>query len=93
MSIRIEERNLESYLSAGEMPLPTIYFVLSLLFCLLGIIWISLIRKTEKVVRIHYLMAAFVMVKALALFFHSVSIDLTGYYCHFELIEYDVSAG
>lgn len=75
LSMVIEEKNFRGYLSAGEEPLPSLYFSLSIVFFILGLVWVQVIRtRKDDAFKIHYLMGALVFVKALALFFHSVSI-------------------
>merc|ERR1719239_222691 len=73
--IKIEEKNSDSYLSAGEMPLPALYQMLSILFFLSGCFWVFILKKngTEQVFRIHWIMAALVFLKSLSLFFHGVN--------------------
>ena len=74
LSLFMEERNFDSYLSAGEISLPNLYFFLSIIFFMLGVLWASVLRsRQENVFKIHYLMAVLVFVKAFSLFFHSVS--------------------
>lgn len=74
LSMSIVELNMDNYLSAGEIPLPQLYFALSVIFFLLGIIWFHVVRnKKEDAFRIHYLMAGLVFVKAFSLLFHGVS--------------------
>ncbi|KAI5730604.1 protein GPR107 isoform X1 [Diaphorina citri] len=73
-TIHIEERNVENFLSAGEMPLPALYLTLSLLFCLSGSFWFMILQKSSHpVYKIHYLMAVLVYIKSLALLFHSIN--------------------
>jgi len=74
-TILIEEKNSDSYLSAGEMPLPALYQMLSILFFLSGCFWVFILKKngTEQVFRIHWIMAALVFLKSLSLFFHGVN--------------------
>ncbi|XP_015793864.1 protein GPR107 isoform X2 [Tetranychus urticae] len=73
LSMVIEEKNFRGYLSAGEEPLPSLYFSLSIVFFILGLVWVQVIRtRKDDAFKIHYLMGALVFVKALALFFHSV---------------------
>ena len=74
-TIMIEEKNSDSYLSAGEMPLPALYQMLSILFFLSGCFWVFILKKngTEQVFRIHWIMAALVFLKSLSLFFHGVN--------------------
>merc|ERR1719244_2232864 len=73
--INIEEKNSDSYLSAGEMPLPALYQMLSILFFLSGCFWVFILKKngSEQVFRIHWIMAALVFLKSLSLFFHGVN--------------------
>eukprot|EP00092_Neocalanus_flemingeri_P017389 GFUD01018809.1.p1 GENE.GFUD01018809.1~~GFUD01018809.1.p1 ORF type:complete len:616 (-),score=200.88 GFUD01018809.1:552-2399(-) len=74
-TIEIEEKNSDSYLSAGEMPLPALYQMLSILFFLSGCFWVFILKKngSEQVFRIHWIMAALVFLKSLSLFFHGVN--------------------
>ncbi len=44
-TIDIEEKNSNSYLSAGEMPLPALYLLMSALFFLSGCFWVFILRK------------------------------------------------
>lgn len=73
-NIEIEERNNENYLSAGEMPLPALYFMMSLLFFLSGCFWVFiLVKSNHTVFKIHYLMAVLVYLKSLSLLFHAIN--------------------
>ena len=76
-SIEIEEKNSDSYLSAGEMPLPALYQMLAVLFFLSGCFWVFILKKTgsEQVFRIHWIMASLVFLKSLSLFFHGVNFN------------------
>jgi len=74
--LKIEEKNLgDNYLSAGEMPLPALYQMLSILFLLSGCFWVFILKKngSEQVYRIHWIMASLVFLKSLSLFFHGVN--------------------
>jgi len=72
--VDIEERNYDNYLSAGEMPLPALYFMMSLLFLLTGIFWVFLLRNSKHpVFKIHGVMASLVFLKALSLVFHAIN--------------------
>ncbi|KAF6202005.1 hypothetical protein GE061_004401 [Apolygus lucorum] len=72
--IEIEEKNQENYLSAGEMPLPALYFMMSVLFFLSGCFWIFILVKSKQAVfKIHYLMAVLVYLKSLSLLFHAIN--------------------
>lgn len=73
--IDIEESNADyNYLSAGEMPLPALYFMMSFLFFLSAIFWVFLLKKSKNpVFKIHYLMGVLVFLKALSLLFHAIN--------------------
>ena len=45
--VDIEENNNGNYLSAGEMPLPALYFMMSLLFFLSGLFWVFILKKSK----------------------------------------------
>lgn len=47
--VDIEENNNGNYLSAGEMPLPALYFMMSLLFFLSGLFWVFILKKSKLV--------------------------------------------
>ncbi len=55
-TIDIEEKNDNSYLSAGEMPLPALYLLMSALFFLSGCFWVFILRKngSEQVGRVRF---------------------------------------
>lgn len=73
-SANITENNNGNYLSATEMPLPVLYFMMSLLFFMSGIAWVySLNRTNHPVFKIHYLMGLLVFLKSLSLMFHSIN--------------------
>ncbi|KAI1289935.1 Uncharacterized protein HDE_08044 [Halotydeus destructor] len=79
LSMFIVERNFENYLSAGEMPLPELYFALSVIFFILGFIWVQVVKsKREESFKIHYLMGSLVFVKAFALLFHGINFHSIG---------------
>ncbi|NWS04315.1 GP107 protein, partial [Motacilla alba] len=73
LDIDITEKNPESYLSAGEIPLPKLYISMALFFFLSGTVWIHILRKRRNdVFKIHWLMAALPFTKSLSLVFHAV---------------------
>lgn len=73
-TMEIEEKNGGNYLSAGEMPLPALYFMMSILFMLSGCFWVFIIAKSKHpVFKIHYLMAVLVYLKSLSLLFHAIN--------------------
>ena len=69
------EKNEGSYLSAGEIPVATLYLTWSIIYFLGGISW-WYILKTSKgdVFKIHYLMTALVFIKSISLTFHAINI-------------------
>lgn len=73
--LEVKEKNAHSFLSAGEILKPPLYFGLSVLFFATGIVWIHMLRssKDNEVFRIHHLMSALVFIKSLSLFFHGVN--------------------
>ncbi|XP_066293847.1 protein GPR107-like isoform X1 [Branchiostoma lanceolatum] len=74
MQVDVVEMNNDNFLSAGEIPLPPVYLTMMAVFFLTGCLWIHILRKRKAdVFKIHYLMAALVMVKAMSLMFHAVN--------------------
>ncbi|XP_058064342.1 protein GPR107 [Anopheles bellator] len=72
--VDIEEKNSGNYLSAGEMPLPALYFMMSVLFFLSGLFWVFILRKSKHpLFKIHYLMGVLVFLKSLSLMFHAIN--------------------
>ncbi|KAL8598165.1 hypothetical protein ACOMHN_043236 [Nucella lapillus] len=74
MTIEITEDNNGNFLTAGEMPVPALYFTFSVLFFIAGTAWLSVLKRSrEDVYKIHYLMMVVVFVKSLACLFHGVN--------------------
>lgn len=75
MKLKVTERNPDdNYLSAGEMPLPALYFMMALLFLLSACFWFFLLKKSkDPVFKIHYLMGVLVVIKSFSLLFHGVN--------------------
>jgi len=72
--MKIVEKNKDSYLSAGDLALPTMYAAVSLLFFVSGLYWFLMLCTTkDPVFKIHYLMGALMVVKSVSVFFHAVS--------------------
>merc|ERR1719414_1157611 len=70
----ITERNKDDYLSAGEQPLPKLFFAFSLIFFLASIVWLACLRKYQSdVFKIHYLMLSLLYFKSVALVFHGMN--------------------
>ncbi|KAK6122546.1 hypothetical protein DH2020_043724 [Rehmannia glutinosa] len=75
MNVRSAMYNLEDgkanrrdYLSAGKTVLPRVYFLLSIIYFVLGAVWISVLyKKRSTVFGIHFFMLAVVLLKALNL--------------------------
>ncbi|XP_056123388.1 protein GPR107 [Rhinichthys klamathensis goyatoka] len=73
IDINIIEKNPESYLSAGEIPLPKLYICMSMFFFLIGTLWVHVLRThSADVYKIHWLMAALPFTKSLSLIFHAI---------------------
>ncbi|NXR10368.1 GP107 protein, partial [Semnornis frantzii] len=73
LDVKITEKNPQSYLSAGEIPLPKLYISMALFFFLSGALWIHILRKRRNdVFKIHWLMAALPFTKSLSLVFHAI---------------------
>lgn len=74
LQIEIFESNAGNFLSAGEMPLPALYSMMSLVFFLCAGFW-TFILKTSRhpVYRIHIIMCILVYLKALSLAFHGIN--------------------
>eukprot|EP00795_Rhopilema_esculentum_P010871 gene10871-19691_t len=74
MKLRIIEHNKDTFLAAGEIPLPTIYGVISVIFFIAGCVYLSILRKLrEWTFKIHYLMAVVVFLKSFSLIFHAIN--------------------
>lgn len=72
--IEITEQNMNGYLSAGEMPLPALFCMMSILFFLSGMFWVFLLKQSKHpVFKIHYMMAVLVFLKSISLAFHGVN--------------------
>ncbi|NXX27180.1 GP107 protein, partial [Nicator chloris] len=73
LDVNITEKNPESYLSAGEIPLPKLYISMAIFFFLSGTVWIHTLRKRRNdAFKIHWLMAALPFTKSLSLVFHAI---------------------
>ncbi|XP_063986685.1 protein GPR107 isoform X1 [Diachasmimorpha longicaudata] len=73
-TMRIVAKNRRNFLSAGEMPLPSLYFMMSLLFFVSGVFWVFILKESKHpVFKIHYLMAVLVFLKSLSLLFHGIN--------------------
>lgn len=75
LSVLVSETNYPmNYLSAGAMPLPQMYFVLSVMFFVIGCIWVNFTsRQAENTLKIHKLMTVLVFAKACSLLFHGIN--------------------
>jgi G protein-coupled receptor 107 len=70
----IEEANL---LSVDKMPLPLVYFIMSLLFGVLVVSWLTILANNRKEVKkVHYLISAVVILKSLSLLIQSINLKL-----------------
>ena len=76
-----------NYLSAGDTPLPLLYFSFFLLFLLISILWMTVICRASRansnasVHQIHHMMSVLTILKTISLFFESIRfhfLSLTG---------------
>lgn len=49
LQIEVTETNGDNYLSAGEMPLPMLYFIMSTVFLASGCFWVGVLCKSKYV--------------------------------------------
>ncbi|XP_021185798.3 protein GPR107 [Helicoverpa armigera] len=74
MIVEIYESNDGNFLSAGEMPLPVLYSMMSLIFLMSAALWTFILRASRQpVYRIHIIMCVLVYLKALSLAFHGIN--------------------
>ncbi|XP_010633056.1 protein GPR108 isoform X4 [Fukomys damarensis] len=74
LTVLIQEKNPEGYLSAAEIPLFKLYLTMSACFLAAGIFWVNVLcRNTYNVFKIHWLMAALAFTKSISLLFHSIN--------------------
>ncbi|XP_075990677.1 protein GPR107 [Anticarsia gemmatalis] len=72
--IHIYESNNGNFLSAGEMPLPVLYSMMSFVFFLSAFVWTFILKSSRQpVYRIHIIMCVLVYLKALSLAFHGIN--------------------
>ncbi|KAK0403825.1 hypothetical protein QR680_017141 [Steinernema hermaphroditum] len=74
-TVAIVEKNINTYLSAGDVAKPQLYLYMSFMFMVAGFVWAYTLIKSERefVYRTHRLMTALVFIKALSLFFHGMN--------------------
>jgi hypothetical protein len=67
--------NKFSHLSAGDIPKPQLYIVVSFLFALVGILWFNMLCKSDSnnLYFVHKLMAVLVVLKVLSTFCHGMN--------------------
>lgn len=74
ITIDIKEKNPGGYLSAAEIPLFKLYLIMAGSFFTASVIWVYMLHKHKySVFKIHWLMAALVFTKSIALLFHSIN--------------------
>ncbi|XP_014366359.2 protein GPR107 [Papilio machaon] len=72
--LEIYESNDGNFLSAGEMPLPALYSMMSIIFFLSAGFWTFILKTSRHTVyRIHIIMCVLVYLKALSLAFHAIN--------------------
>uniref|UniRef100_A0A4W3IT01 G protein-coupled receptor 108 n=1 Tax=Callorhinchus milii TaxID=7868 RepID=A0A4W3IT01_CALMI len=65
-------RNPKNFLSAGEMPLPLLYMVMSGFFFTAAVYWVYLLLK-YSVFKIRWLMASLAFTKTVSILFHAIN--------------------
>lgn len=82
IDMHLTEKNGEHYLGMGEVQFAMVYGFMAILFLVAGFLWLGILRqKSQTVFKIHYLMLALVLFKALSLMFHALDyrfLDLEG---------------
>ncbi|XP_013412245.1 protein GPR107 isoform X3 [Lingula anatina] len=79
LTLHIVERNPDSFLSVGNVPLPTLYFSFCVLYLLTSFVWLYMLRKSKsEVYKIHYLMFAIMIVKSVSFLFHAINYHFIG---------------
>ncbi|KAL4717442.1 hypothetical protein ACJJTC_000591 [Scirpophaga incertulas] len=69
-----ESNNGDNFLSAGEMPLPALYSMMSMIFLLSAGFWTFILRSSQHpVYRIHIIMCVLAYLKAMSLAFHGIN--------------------
>uniref|UniRef100_A0A0N5AB04 Lung seven transmembrane receptor family protein n=1 Tax=Syphacia muris TaxID=451379 RepID=A0A0N5AB04_9BILA len=83
-TIDITEKNVNSFLSAGDIAKPNFYFCMSGVFAFVAVLWIYNICQSSSAVvyRIHHLMTALVIIKSLSLLFHGINYYFVSLYGH-----------
>ncbi|CAK8674030.1 unnamed protein product [Clavelina lepadiformis] len=77
--IHIIEQNDGTYLSAGEIALPTMYGIMAMFIFITAFFWVGVLWKNRsKVFTIHYLMALLMFIKALSITFHAIDYHFIG---------------
>ncbi|KAL3870870.1 hypothetical protein ACJMK2_038902 [Sinanodonta woodiana] len=85
LTVKLVEYNPGNFLSAGEMPIPYLFFVFTAVYLAATFLWVSVLHRCrEDVYKIHYLMLSVVVVKVLACLFHAVNMYYIGKDGHHE---------
>ncbi|KAL3318763.1 hypothetical protein Ciccas_002572 [Cichlidogyrus casuarinus] len=82
-AIKIEmiERNVNSFLSAGDAALPIVYFIFGSFYTILSFVWITyLCISNNRVYKLHYLMFAVILAKSMSVTFQAVDYHVLGKY-------------
>mmetsp|Transcript_10798 Transcript_10798/g.14079 ORF Transcript_10798/g.14079 Transcript_10798/m.14079 type:complete len:472 (-) Transcript_10798:76-1491(-) len=81
-----------NYLSAGDAPLPKVYFLFTVAFSLAMFFWIKHLRKQPSALHnIHHMMSVLILLKTLSLFFRAIDlhyVKVTGYAFGWNLVYY-----
>lgn len=78
-SLEMIEHNENTFLSAGEIPLPIMYSFMSAGFFITACVWVLYLRKHWMwTYKIHWLMAVLIFIKSISVAFHSLNFYYTG---------------
>ena len=79
LELHMIEHNENTFLSAGEIPLPVMYGFMSAGFFLTACFWAAYLRKHWMwTYKIHWLMAVLIFIKSISIAFHAVNFYYTG---------------
>ncbi|XP_067942515.1 protein GPR107-like [Watersipora subatra] len=71
--------NPATYLNAGDIPKPYLYFTIGFIYVIISFVWLHILRKAvSRVFRTHYVMLVLCYCKALSAFFHGTNIYYIG---------------
>ena len=79
LDLQMIEHNENTFLSAGEIPLPFMYGSMSAGFFLTALVWVAYLRQRWMwTYKIHWLMAVLMFIKSISIAFHALNFYYTG---------------